>query len=149
MRVHVHLLITTRLAATLFFAAGAAAAAGPNPAFTGFYSLSNVTELGRQVRLTISLDIVNRSGADVKNAAIWLERSPHPDKSTKTFTGISLQERQQIHLEDQITISSQEYFLWLHGSLPSFWIAYKNGKGQQRQHKIELAPLRGGTGVGI
>jgi|SRR5579885_880547 hypothetical protein len=148
MRVHVHLLITTRLAATLFFAAGAAAA-GPNRAFTGFYSLSNVTDLGRQVRLTISLDIVNRSGADVKNAAIWLEHSPHPDKSTKTFTGISLQQRQQIHLEDQITVSSQEYSRWLHGSLPSFWIAYKNGKGQQKQHRIELAPLRGGTGAGI
>ncbi|GEM_PF-4066419 len=148
MRVHVHLLIWARLAATLFFAVGAASAAGPGRDFTGFYSLSNVVELGSQVRLAISLDIVNRSGADVKNAALWMD-SPHSGKSAKTFSGISLPPRKPVHLEDQLTIGSQEYRRWLHGSLPSFWIAYKNGKGQQKQHKIELVPQHAGTGAGI
>ncbi len=44
--------------------------------FSGYYSLTNVTEKGGQVEFTLALQLFNYSGADLKQAVVTVRRSP-------------------------------------------------------------------------
>ncbi len=92
--------------------------------FAGLYMIGEITDLGDQVRVSLTVRVTNYSGADVVAATITLEDSLLPGQSCGTFL--------------RLVIPRREYDQWQSGPTPQLRIEFKNGAGQTVQRMIEL-----------
>ena len=114
--------------------------------FAALYQLSQVTDLGVQVRVTLALRLFNYTGADLGNAKVTLQDSKERLKSLGSLGTVSLRRRESAHLGGTFVIPKEEYNRWRHGATPSVQISYKDGTGKPQQRPIELAPRFVGGG---
>jgi hypothetical protein len=117
------------------------AAPGDGRDFAGFYGVSNVTDLGAEVRVTLTLRIHNYSSSDVADAAFTLEDSLLPDTSYGSITNVPIAHRRSVGLSGDFTITRYEYDLWAYGAMPQLRITYTDASGSIVRRTIELAPM--------
>ena len=109
--------------------------------FAGFYAVNNVTDLGEEVRVTLTVRVYNYSDADVTGATITLEDSLLPDKTYGSFTLVSIRDRESVRLSGDFTIPRREYDQWQEGDTPQLRIEFKDAAGNTVERLIELAPM--------
>ena len=116
------------------------AAAGDGRDFAGSYALSDVTDLGPEMRLTLTLRVHNFSGADVPDATITLEDSLFPDTSYGRFEHVSIGLQDSVRLREVFLVARSEYEVWQAGGTPHLRIQFRDAAGKTVERLIELAP---------
>jgi hypothetical protein len=113
--------------------------------FAGHYSIGGVSEQGDQVQLTLSLQLFNYSGADVKGATITLcPAGPNVDVLAR-FAPVSLwRTRTGAKLSQQVTIPRHEYDMLMEGTQPNLRIVYTDAHGQTWEKTAQLSPRPAG-----
>lgn len=109
--------------------------------FAGFYAVSNVTDLGEEVRVTLTVRVWNFSDADVTDATITLEDYALPNATYGSFTHVSIRDRESARLASDFTAPKREYERWENGGTPRMRVAYKDAAGKTVERMIELAPM--------
>ncbi len=108
--------------------------------FAGFYDVSNVTDLGDTVRVTLTVRVLNYSDADVSGATVTLQDSFLIDTDYGTFPGtISIPDRDSVRISANFTVSRAEYDSWQSGGTPRLRVDYQNNSGNAVRRTIELA----------
>ncbi len=107
--------------------------------FAGFYMLGEITDLGDQVRVPLTVRVTNYSGADVVAATITLEDSLLPGQSYGTFLPpVDIRYQESARVSGSFVIPRREYEQWQSGPTPQLRIEFKNAAGQTVQRMIEL-----------
>jgi hypothetical protein len=113
--------------------AGAGAVAKDGRDFSGFYTLTHVSEQGDQVRVTLTLQVFNYSDADVKQAVVTLRENTGIDLAGAFKPITLLRDRQEAKVSRQFTVSRSEYERWQQGTQPTLFITYHaNGHRWER-----------------
>jgi hypothetical protein len=119
--------------------------------FGGDYKVLQATDQGDNVRVRVSLRVVNNSGVDVQNATIRLASTlmtqPRVEavdwvKDQLPFRHVTLHSNEHKIVPPLVgifTIPSQEYEQWQLG-VPNFVIYYRDASGERRHERIALAP---------
>jgi hypothetical protein len=108
--------------------------------FAGSYEVTNVTDLGADIRVTLTVRVFNYSGSDVSNAEVTLEDSLRPGTDYSSYpTQITIADRQSVRISSEFTVSRQEYDYWEKGSAPSLRIDFQNSEGTAVRRKIEMS----------
>jgi len=108
--------------------------------FAGFYEISNVTDLGGTVRVTLTVRVFNYSDADVTSATVTLQDSLQADTDYGSYpVPISIANRESARLSTDFTIPRTEYDRWQNGGTPPLRIQYSDSVGNTVQRMIELA----------
>jgi hypothetical protein len=121
-----------RLLAILLLA-GVTAVAKDGRDFSGFYTLTKVSQQGDQVRVTLTLQLFNYSDADAKQAVVRLQENAGMELAG-TFKPIPLlRDRQEAKVSRQFTVPRSEYERWQQGTQPTLFITYHaNGRRWER-----------------
>jgi len=127
-------------ALTLLLSAALAMPADGGRDFAGSYALSEVTDLGPEVRVTLTVRVHNYSDADVSDATITLEDSLFPDTSYGQFEHVSIARGESVRLQDVFMVASSEYEVWQAGGAPHLRVRFRDAAGKDAERLIELAP---------
>jgi hypothetical protein len=110
--------------------------------FAGFYEVTNVTDLGDTVRLTLTVRVYNYSDADVSGATVTLQDPSLVGNDYGSYPGtVSIADRESARLSAEFTISRAEYDRWQEGATPSLRIDYTDSAGNAIRRMIELAQM--------
>jgi hypothetical protein len=109
--------------------------------FAGIYDVRDVIDLGAQVGLTMTLEVVNYSGADVTDAIIALEDPGDPNTPYGFFPAVSILYRDHVRVSGSFTVPSSEYDSWQESGLPSLSIEFYDADGNAVERPIEIAPM--------
>jgi hypothetical protein len=107
--------------------------------FAGFYEVSNVTDLGDTVRVTLTVRVRNYSDADVSGATVTLQDSVDFAKDYGAYPeSLSVANRESARLSGEFTLSREEYGRWQDGNAPTMRIDYQDADGNHLRRMIEL-----------
>lgn len=108
--------------------------------FAGHYSLTNVTDKGGQVELTLALRLFNYSGADLKQAVVTV-RSPRLGPGVLgSFPPIKLwRSGSDIVVTQQLSIAREEYQLWSTRTQPGVFVGYSDEEGHEYRRWAQLS----------
>ena len=107
--------------------------------FAGFYSLSNVSELGTTVQFTLTLRLTNYSSGDAQQAVVTLYETGAGATPHGAFQPIVLfRKRQQVRLSQQFTVPKYEYQRWEHGLNPTLMVAFVDPNGKNMRRGVQL-----------
>ena len=115
---------------------GAQARSGGRGGFTGSYEVRNVLNLGSHVRLTLDVDVQNRTSADVADARLTLRELRLP-QIYGSFPSVSLPAGQSVHLSQNITVPFREYQRWQQGQ-PILLLEFHDQAGNLIRHRVVL-----------
>jgi hypothetical protein len=123
--------------------------------FGGDYKILKATPTGENVALKVSLNIINNSGADVKNASITLASSLHfspqptaaweKEETPLKAAVLHFNEHKIVNpLVGTFTIPAAEYErMNQRGSGgPNFMISYQDASGEQHYERMDLGPAQ-------
>lgn len=120
----------------LFFVGNTSAKDGRD--FAGSYEVTELTDLGDQVRAHFAARVFNYSDADVVGATILLEGSDLARASYASFPYQTIRDRESVRVEAWVTIPKTEYESWQQGARPGLLVEFKAGNETQRR-PVELA----------
>lgn len=107
--------------------------------FGGHYSITDVTQAGDRVQVTLSLQIFNYSGEELKQAVVTLRESHPASGVIDTFDPIPVwRSEKSITLSRQVTITRDEYRRWSNKGQPNVFVAYRDGDGRQLEWTAQL-----------
>ncbi len=133
---------------SLILLVGSHAAAEQRWAFAGFYELGEVTDLGEEVQVPLTVRVFNYSDADVTGATITLEDWLLPGETYGSFPGtVDIRVGESRRLSDSFTVPWSLYEEWWEGSPPQLRIEFKDADGNIARGPIALLELPvGGEG---
>lgn len=131
------------LASLLLLASGPRTAAEDGRDFAGFYQVGeDVTDLGEDVRVTLTVRIHNYSGADVIGAKIILEDSLLPAEDLGTFAAIvDIRYRESARASEPFTVPLRLYDQWQEGVPPHLRLEFTDAAGTKQRAPVELGPM--------
>src|SRR5216117_4384562 len=80
--------------------------------FSGFYRTSDVSVSGDTTSLTLTVQIFNRSGADVSNATVLLSDWIIPSRNYGSFQNVDVADGRDVRLSGTFQIPQREYAGW-------------------------------------
>ena len=107
--------------------------------FAGFYEIRNVVDMGDQASVTLIVQPMDYSGADVFGATITV-RDAFLINAYATFI-VDLPNRETTVLQSDITFPKSEYERWRQGVPPVVLIRYTDAAGKTHRGPIELVPM--------
>jgi hypothetical protein len=118
------------------------AAAGDGRQFVGHYQISEVTEQGNSVHLTMRLQVFNYSGQDIRQGAVALYTSDL--RSETAIGGFSiiklLPNTGSVDITHQFVVSAREYKRWQEqGIKPALFFLNKDASGKTLKRSITVA----------
>src|SRR5580700_1805184 len=127
-------------ALTTLFTAPAGAKDGRD--FSGHYSLTNVIDKGGQVELTLTLQVFNYSGADLKQSVITLRPSPPVPGVLANFAPIKLwRSGSDVVVSQQVTIGHDDYQRWSARTQPAVFVEYSGADGHAHLQSAQVRRL--------
>jgi hypothetical protein len=134
----------TKLSLSLFLSllpiVWAAAADGRD--FAGFCKLGEISDLGEEVSVPLTVRIHNYSDADVVAAEIILEDSLLPGEDLARFaTVVDILDRESARASDTVTVPRREYEQWQQGASPQLRLQFTDSAGTTQRQPVELAPM--------
>ena len=139
MRVRIRLPALRRVLFLVVLLAAVAVLAENGRDFAGWYDMRNVTDLGDQVQVTITLRVFNFSGADVADATITLWDSVQPGVAYGSFPLASIAYRDNARLAANFTVPKSEYDSWHQGKQPNLQVNFTDGAANSVQRPVELS----------
>jgi hypothetical protein len=107
--------------------------------FPAAYQITDISEEGGQVQLTISLTVHNFSGADIKDAEIILYSSdPHADPIGDFDPIRMLPSYQDAAVQGRFTVPRAEFDQWQQGMKPRLRILIPDGNEDTRVESLDL-----------
>jgi hypothetical protein len=108
--------------------------------FNGSYKVTNVSDQGSEVELTLVLKLHNSSGKEIKNGGIVLyDAEPRPS-AVGAFDVIQLLPRDaSVTVSQNFAISKSEYAHWQWGVNPQLDFLIPDGKGGTIFERIDLS----------
>lgn len=132
--------LSLSLSLSLLLAVWAAAADGRD--FAGFCKLGEITDLGEEVSVPLTVRIHNYSGADVVGAEIILEGSLLPGEDLASFaTIVDIPDRESARASHTFTVPLREYEQWQQGGSPQLRLQFTDSEGTTQRRPIELSPM--------
>ena len=123
--------------------------------FGGDYKILKASPTGENIALKVSLNVINNSGADVKNVSITLASSLHPspqptaawekEETPLKAAVLHYNEHKIVNpLVGTFSIPAAEYErMNQRGSGgPNFMISYQDAAGEQHYERMDLAPAQ-------
>src|SRR5438309_12019200 len=86
--------------------------------FSGFYRTSDVSVSGETASLTFTVQIFNRSGADVSNVTVLLSDWIIPGRNYGSFQNVDVADGRDVRLSSTFQILQREYAGWQQGRPP-------------------------------
>ncbi|HXM43768.1 MAG TPA: hypothetical protein VN924_21215 [Bryobacteraceae bacterium] len=127
-------------ALSVLFTAPAGAKDGRD--FAGHYSLTDAIEKGSQVELTLTLQLFNYSGADLKQAVVTVQQPPPVPGVLANFASIKLwRSGSDVVVSQQLTIPQDEYKRWSTRVQPAVFIGYSDEEGHAYLRSAQLRRL--------
>ena len=112
--------------------------------FAGHYNLTNISEKDGQVELTLTLQLFNYSGADLKQAVVTIH-APHAVPGVlASFAPIKLwRSGSAVVVSQQLTIPRAEFERWSTRIQPPVFIGYSDEDGHafERSAQLSRSPL--------
>ena len=127
--------------ACLVFGLGSLAAANDARQFVGHYQITNVSEDGNAVHLTMRLQVFNYSGHDIRRGAVALYTSDLTGQPIGGFMPIKLfRNTRSADITQQFTVPKQEYQRWQEGGVrPALFFLYNDASGKTLKRSITAA----------
>lgn len=115
----------------------AASSAQAGEGFSGFFDWSDPTYVGEDVYVTVTLELVNRSGADVYDAAVTVEGLADPEGYGQIWVG-DVTDESRVAASGDVVVPEWEHDGWFEGAQPRFRVDYTDGSGNAAREWIEL-----------
>jgi len=109
--------------------------------FSGFYELSNITDLGDAVSVTLTLQVFNHGDADVYDVTLTVLTPAGPDSDIGTLSSPFIGSSESVHLSGDLILPPEEYERWQRGIPPMPRIEFSNAAGNRGRNFVELAPV--------
>ena len=106
--------------------------------FSGFYRTSDVSVSGETASLTLTVQIFNRSGADVSNATVLLSDWIIPGRNYGSFQNVDVADGRDVRLSGTFQIPQREYAGWQQGRPPNLIIQYADAAGNKMRRLIAI-----------
>lgn len=107
--------------------------------FAGFYSVTEITNLGEEVQIAFEVEIMNYSGDDITDGNVVLAQTFPMEEPYTTFRYVSIPYRQGVTLKESIVILPRvEYDQWVKGAVPHVYIEDVTEQGNLRRTPVEL-----------
>ena len=137
-----HLRIPVALVFCLALATIGYLAAKDGRDFAGFYDISETTDLGEQMKVTLTIRVFNYSGADVFGTKITLEDSLLTGEALGSFAAlVDIKGKESVKVNDIFYVPQREYDQWQEGGTPRLRVDYKDSAGKDIRRPIELVPM--------
>jgi hypothetical protein len=108
--------------------------------FAGYYSLTNVTEQGSQVNLTLTVQVFNYSDADIKQASVVLHQSDPGMTVQGAFPPVKVFHNQSdVRLSQGFSVPLEEYQRWQNGMVPRLMVHFMGANGIEQHRSIQLS----------
>ncbi len=108
--------------------------------FSGYYSLTDVTEQTNAVKLTLTVQVFNYSDADIKEASLVLRESGPGIAVDGAFPAVKVfHDRTDVRLSQQFTVPREEYRRWQNGMVPRLVVHYMGANGIEQNRSIQLS----------
>lgn len=116
------------------------AAAKDGRDFAGFYSLTDVSEQGDQIQVTLDIQLFNYSGADLKQTNVSVYPSRNPMEPLHSFSPVSIwRSRGYVVLKQTLLVSREQFEEWASGTQPNLAIVYTDASGEARERSAQLS----------
>ncbi|PYT19790.1 MAG: hypothetical protein DMG58_35485 [Acidobacteria bacterium] len=106
--------------------------------FSGFYRTSDVSVSGETASLTLTVQIFNRSGADVSNATVLLSDWIIPGRNYGSFQNVDVADGRDVRFSGTFQIPQREYAGWQQGRPPNLIIQYADAAGNKMRRLIAI-----------
>lgn len=117
---------------------GTASHADDGPAFAAFYELSVASDQIEELWVTISVQVLNESDADVLDVTITLEDSHLAGTSYGSFPYVpTFFNGESVSLNSDFLVPRREYEWWRTGSHPTLQIEFQDADGDTVRQIIE------------
>jgi hypothetical protein len=116
--------------------------------FAGFCKLGEITGLGDEVSVPLTVRIHNYSGADVTSGEIVLENSLLPGAELARFpTIVDIPDGESAPASGTFTVPLPMYEEWQQGGTPQLRLEFTDAEGTPQRRPIELSLSRQLVGV--
>jgi len=122
--------------ALLAFALSAFAASESD--FSGTYTLGVPAPAGKDVQITIMLNVANNTSSSISNATISLHEPNAGRFIYGQLTGVSLAAGSSTHVNGSFRVPHGLYESWQKGSSPAMSVAYNDAQGNPVQTFIQF-----------
>jgi len=125
----------------LVLALASLAAAGDARQFIGRYQITNVSEEGSSVHLTMRLEVFNYSGHDIRQGAVALYTSELRSDAIGGFMPIKLfKNTRSADITQEFTIPAKEYKRWQEGGVrPALFFLFNDASGKTLKRSVTVS----------
>ncbi|HUJ41262.1 MAG TPA: hypothetical protein VLW54_12010 [Candidatus Acidoferrales bacterium] len=111
---------------------------------TGFYRVTQVTDLGKQVRVTLHIRLANNTRQDLSITRVGIHPSAAPVAAPRDMQSswAYLEQRQSAGMDQVFVVSRAEYTRWTHGGHPALRVEFQPAGGATQVRTIPLRPER-------
>jgi hypothetical protein len=127
-----------RISAVLLLALALSAFAAPTSDFSGTYTLGAAAAAGKDVQITIMLNVANNTSSSIGNATISLHEPNAGRVVYGQLTGLSLASGSSTHVSGSFRVPHGLYESWQKGSSPAMSVTYNDAQGSPVQSFIQF-----------
>ncbi|HEX3587931.1 MAG TPA: hypothetical protein VH024_18160 [Candidatus Angelobacter sp.] len=127
-----------RISAVILLALALSAFSAPASDFSGTYTLGAVAAAGKDVQLTIMLNVANNTSSSISNATISLHEPNAGRVVYGQLTGLSLASGSSTHVSGSFRVPRGLYESWQKGSSPAMSVTYSDAQGNPVQTFIQF-----------
>jgi hypothetical protein len=128
-------------AACFVLALASVAVAGDARQFVGRYQITNVSEQGASVHLTMRLQVFNYSGHDIRLGAMALYASQLSSEAIGGFMPIKLfRSTGSADITQEFTVPAKEYKRWQEGGVrPALFFLFNDASGKTLKRSVTVS----------
>ena len=127
-----------RITVVLLFALALSAFAASAGDFTGTYKLGAAAAAGKDVQITIMLNVANNTSSSIGNATISLHEPNAGRVIYGQLSGLSLAAGKSTHVNGSFRVPQGLYESWQKGSSPAMSVTYSDAQGNPVQTFIQF-----------
>jgi len=108
----------------------------------GFYRVGQVTDLGKEVRVTLHIRLVNNSPQELSILRVGIRGAAGSAQGAETSAWARLEQREGTTMDKEFVVSKAEYARWRRGGQPVLQVAIQPEGGGELRRTIALKPSR-------
>lgn len=108
--------------------------------FSGFYEISDVTDLGETVSMTLTLQIFNHRNTGVYDVTLTVLTSSEPDADFVTLISPFIGSMESDRLSGHLTLQSEDFERWEQGIPPAPRIEFSDAEGNRKTNMVDFGP---------
>ncbi len=137
--------VTVTIPALVSLLATVPALAANDRDFAGFYSYQKTADLSDNKQVTLTLLLLNFSGADVSGATVVVQSTLPFRQAFGNIADVSVNDNGNVSVSGSLTIPEAEYQRWQAGAQPLLIIEYTDDAGNPVQQPVDLIPSVAGA----